>query len=154
MVRLFLFPFAHFWYAGLLWAIAASVPAVFLAHKKNRTAAGWAFLCALTGLFLGILAFGWVAFLATRKKLSMRMKYLGLKMEERIAEALRLPSPTEGNLEERLLMVMAYNPQGLRIGALAQGIGQNWRHIQGLVERLLQEGKIRKEGDRYFFNLE
>jgi len=149
-----LFPFPHFWYLGLIWAIAASIPAGLLARRKNRSAAGWVFLCSLTGFFFGLLGFAWVVFLVTRRKLSMRMKYLSLKMEERIAEALQLPSPIEGKLEERLLMVLAYNPQGLRIGALAQGIGQNWRHIEDLVNRLMQERKVRKEGDRFFFNLE
>lgn len=154
MFRILLFPFPDHWYMGLLWALLASLPAVFLARKKNRSPGGWAFLCSLTGFFFGILGFSWVVFLATRKKLSMRIKYLSLKMEERIAEALKVPSPVGNDVEKRILMVLAYNPQGLRIGALAQGIGQNWRHIVGLVEGLTAEGKIRKEHDRYFFNLE
>lgn len=154
MFRIIILPFPQYWYLGLLWALIGSLPAVFLARRKNRSPGGWVFLCTLTGFFFGVMAFAWVVFLATRKKLSMRVKYLSLKMEERFAEALKIPSPVGNDLEKRILMVLAYNPQGLRIGALAQGIGQNWRHIVELVERLIEEGKVRKESDRYFFNLE
>jgi len=154
MLRIFLFPFPAFWYLGCIWALGVSLPAYYLARTKNRSTVGWVLLCALTAFFLGILGFGWLALLATREKISMRMKYLGLKVEEQIADALKLPSPVGNDLEKRILMVLAYNPQGLRIGALAQGIGQNWRHIHDLVEALVTRGQIRKEDDRYFFNLE
>jgi hypothetical protein len=149
-----LFPIPRFWYVGLAWALLAGVPAVLLALRKNRSAGGWAFLCVLTGLFFGILSFGWVALLASRTKLSMRMKFLSLKVEERLAEALKLPSPVGQDLEKRILMVLAYNPQGLRINALGQGVGLGWRHIADLVEQLVAQGKIRKEEDRYFFNMD
>jgi len=154
MIRMLLFPVPGFWYIGLAWAVLTCVPAVLLARQKNRSMAGWAVLCALTGLFFGILSCGWVALLATRTKLSMRMKYLSLKVEERLAEAFKLPSPVGQDLEKRLLMVLAYNPQGLRINALGQGVGLGWRHIADLVEQLVAQGKIRKEQDRYFFNMD
>jgi len=154
MLRMLLFPVPVYWYVGCLWAVALAAPAAVIARRKNRSAAAWALLCALTGLFLGAAGCGWLALLATRDKLSMRMKYLGLKFEERIADALKLPSPVGNDLEKRILMVLAYNPQGLRIGALAQGLGQSWRHIQGLVNDMVARGKIRKDGESYFFNLE
>jgi DNA-binding Lrp family transcriptional regulator len=75
-------------------------------------------------------------------------------VEERLAEALKLPSPVGQDLEKRILMVLAYNPQGLRINALGQGVGLGWRHIADLVEQLVAQGKIRKEEDRYFFNMD
>ena len=154
MVRMLLFPFPSYWYLGFIWALGASLPAFYIAKQKNRSVSGWIFLCASTAFFLGVLGFAWLVLLATREKVSMRMKYLGLKVEEQIADALKLPSPVGNDLEKRILIVLAYNPQGLRIGALAQGIGQNWRHIQDLVETLEARGKIRREDDRYFFNLE
>lgn len=154
MVRMLLLPFPSFWYLSLLWALLAAASAAYLARSKNRSPAGWAILCGVTGFFFGVLAGGWIALLVTRTRLSMRMKYLMLKVEEQIADALRLPSPVGDDLEKRLLMVLANNPQGLRIGALAQGIGQNWRHIEGLVQHLMSEGKVRQNGDRYFFNLD
>ena len=154
MIRILFLPPFHFWYMGVLWGVTSAVPAFYLARRKNRSAGGWVTLCALTGLFLGVLSFAWVVLLATRKKLSMRMKYLRLKMEERLAEALRLPSQVGQDMEKRILMVLAYNPQGLRINALAQGLGLGWRHILSVVEKLTAQGKIRKEQDRYFFNLD
>ncbi len=154
MIRMLFLPLLRFWYVGLVWAVLACVPAVLLALRKNRSVGSWAFLCGLTGLVFGILAFGWVALLATRTKLSMRMKYLSLKVEERLAEALKLPSPVGQDLEKRILMVLAYNPQGLRLNALGQGVGLGWRHIADLVEQLVAQGKIRKEEDRYFFNMD
>jgi hypothetical protein len=154
MLRPLFLPFPDFWYVGLVWTALACSAAIFVAHRKNRSKAGWAILCGLTALFFGTLGFAWVALLASRKKVDMRMKYLLLRMEEQIADALRLPSPVRGNLEDRLLMVLANNPQGLRIGALAQGIGQDWRHIHDLVQRLVSQGKIRKEGDLLLFNLD
>jgi len=154
MLNILFLPIPSHWYLGFLWGFLTSVPAVLLARSKNRSRTGWALLCALTSFFFGILGFAWLVFLATRPKLSMRMKYLSLKLEERIADALDLPSPIRDNLGERVLMVLAYNPQGLRIGALAQGIGQNWRHIENIVQHLLSEGKIRREEDRYLFNLD
>ncbi len=154
MFRMLLLPFPSFWYLGCIWALGVSLPAVYIAKKKNRSIKGWIFLCGLTAFFFGILGFAWLVLLATREKISMRMKYLGLKVEEQIADALKLPSPVGNDLEQRILMVLAYNPQGLRIGALAQAIGQNWRHIQNLVFSLEGSGKIRKEADQYFFNME
>ena len=154
MIRPLLFPLPDFWYFGLLWSVFACSVAVFLAHRKNRSRAGWAVLCGSTALCFGILGFAWVALLASRKKLSMRMKYLRLKIEDQIADALRLPSPVRNNMEDRLLMILANNPRGLRIGALAQGTGHDWRHIQGLVRPLVSQGKIRKEGDLLLFNLD
>lgn len=154
MIRTLFFPFPGLWYLALAWAVLAGSAAVFLAHHKHRSRPGWAILCGLTALFFGVLGFIWVALLASRKKVSMRRKYLLLRIEEQIADALRLPSPLRGNLEDRLLMILANNPQGLRIGALAQGIGQDWRHIQDVVRRLVSEGKIRKEGDLLLFNLD
>jgi hypothetical protein len=154
MMRAVFLPFPDFWVLGLLWASLASLSAVALARSKNRSAAGWGLLCGVTGLFLGILGFAWVALLASRRRLSLRMKYLQLKVEEQIADALGLPSPVRGKLEDRLLMILANNPQGLRLGALAQGMGQDWRHIQDPVRGLVLRGKVRQEGDRYFFNLD
>ena len=154
MFRMLLFPVPAYWYLGCLWAIGVSLPAYYLAKKKNRSPVAWPLLCGLTAFFLGIAGCAWLVLLFTRDKLNMRMKYLGLKIEEQIADALKLPSPVGNDLEKRILMVLAYNPQGLRIGALAQGLGQNWRHIQGLVQELQNQGKIRKAEDRYFFNLE
>ncbi len=154
MLRILFFPFPSHWYFGLLLGLLTSVPAVYLASRKNRSRTGWALLCALTNLFFGVFGFAWLVLLATRPRLSMRMKYLSLKLEERIADALDLPSPIGDNLGERILMVLAHNPQGLRIGALAQGIGQNWRHIEDIIQHLLSEGKIRREEDRYLFNLD
>jgi len=154
MLRFFLLPLVDYWYAGLLWAVLASVPALLLARVKNRSAGGWVFLSLATSLLFGVCAFAWVALLATRKRVSMRMKYLGLKFEERLAEAMDVPSPVGQDLEKRLLMALAYNPQGLRINALAQAIGMGWRHITETVDRLVAQGKIRKVEDRFFFNLE
>lgn len=154
MIRPFFFPLPDLWHVGLLWAALACGTALYLAHRKNRSKAGWAFLSGGTALFLGILGFAWIGLLASRRKLSLRTKYLRLRIEEQIAEALRLPPPVRGNLEDRLLMILANDPQGLRIGALAQGIGRDWRHIEDLVRRLVEQGKIRREGDRYHFNLE
>jgi hypothetical protein len=154
MVRMLLFPGLTFWYLGCLWALAVSIPAYYMATQKNRNPFAWAALCGLTALFLGLLSFAWLILLSTRQKLSMRMKYLSLKLEEQIAGALHLPSPIGNDLPKRILVILAYNPQGLRIGALAQAIGQNWRHIGSVVQRLETEGKIRKEDDRFFFNLE
>jgi hypothetical protein len=154
MIRSLFFPLPDFWYVGLSWAVLACVAAVCLAHFKNRSKVGWGILCGLTALVLGLLGFAWVALLASRKKINLRMKYLRLRIEEQIAETLRLPYPVRGNVEKRLLMILANNPQGLRIHALAQGIGQDWRSLQDLVLRLAAQGKIRKEGDRYHFNLD
>jgi len=153
-LRMFLLPLFRFWYAGLLWAVLASIPCFLLAQRKNRSLGGWLFLTTLTALLFGALSFAWVALLATRKKLNMRMKYLSLKFEERLAEALHVPSPVGQDLEKRMLMVLAYNPQGLRINALAQAIGMGWRHITDLVNQLVTQGKVRKVEDRYFFNLD
>jgi len=154
LLRIFLFPFPSLWYWSFLWAVLISLPAVYLARKKNRSIIGWTILCGITAFFFGTLGLGWLILLATRKRVSMRMKYLSLKFEEQIADALKMPSPVGDNLEKRLLMVLAYNPEGLRIGALAQGIGQDWRHIEDLVQRLVSQGKIRKTDDRYLFNLD
>ena len=154
MFRAILLPFPSYWYVGCLWAVGLAVPAYLIARRKNRTQPGWALLCGLTGFFFGVLGSAWLILLATRAKLSMRMKFLGLKVEEQIADMLKLPSPVGNDLEKRILMVLAYNPQGLRIGALAQGLGQNWRHIQSLVQELESRGKLRKIEDRYFFNLD
>jgi len=154
IIRLLFFPLPDFWVIGLLWAAIACAAAVGLAHRRNRSKAGWALLSGGTALFLGILGFAWVALLASKKKLSLRTKYLRLRIEEQIAETLRLPSPVRGNLEDRLLMVLANDPQGLRIGALAQGIGRDRHRIEDLVRRLVAQGKIRREGDRYHFNLD
>jgi len=154
MFRAFFFPVPSYWVVGCLWAAAVAVPAYFIAQKKNRSQTGWALLCGLTSLFFGVLGCAWLILLATRAKRSMRMKFLGLKFEEQIADMLKLPSPVGNDLEKRILMVLAYNPQGLRIGALAQGLGQNWRHIEGLVQDLESRGKVQKREDRYFFNLD
>ena len=154
MLRLFFFPVPSFWYLGCMWVLLTSLTMWFIARKKNRNPVGWILLSTITSFFFGVFGFFWVVLLATREKASMRMKYLGFKVEEQIADALKLPSPVGNNLEKRLLMVLAYNPQGLRIGALAQGIGQSWRHIEEVVQRLVSNGKIRKEEDRYFFNLD
>jgi hypothetical protein len=154
MLRMFFFPGLSVWYAGCLWALGVALPACYIARKKNRSLFAWGMLSGLTAFFLGFLGFSWIALLATREKISMRMKYLSLKLEEQIADALRLPSPIGNDLQKKILMVLAYNPQGLRIGALAQGIGQNWRHIEAIVQTLVTQGKIQKQDDRFFFNLE
>ena len=154
LFRMFLFPLPHYWYWSFLWALLISIPAVYLSRKKNRSIIGWTILCGTTAFFFGILGLGWLILLATRKRVSMRMKYLSLKFEEQIADALKMPSPVGDDLEKRILIVLAYNPKGLRIGAMAQGIGQDWRHIEDLVQRLVAQGKIRKMNDRYIFNLD
>lgn len=153
-MRALFFPFPDFWYFGALWALLACSAAVWLARIKNRSVLGWAILCGSTGLTLGVTGFAWVVLLASRRKVSLRMKYLRLKFEEQIADALGLPSPVRGDMEKKLLMVLANNPQGLRIGALAQGIGQDWRHVQDLVRLLVSRGKIRQDGDLYHFSLD
>jgi hypothetical protein len=154
MLRMLLFPGLSVWYAGCIWALGVSFAACYLARRKNRSLFAWGVLCGLTSFFLGLAGLLWIVLLATRDKISMRMKYLSLKLEEQIADTLRLPSPIGNDLEKRILVVLAYNPQGLRIGALAQGIGQNWRHIGAVVQTLVAQGKIRKAEDRFFFNLE
>jgi hypothetical protein len=153
-MRALFLPFPGFWHLGILWAVLASSAAVWLAHTKNRSVLGWAVLSGSTGLILGITGFAWVALLASRRKVNLRTKYLRLRFDEQIADALGLPSPLRGNMEKKLLMILANNPQGLRIGALAQGIGQDWRHIQDLVRVLVTRGKIRQEGELYHFNLD
>ncbi len=151
----FLFPIAwHYWYWKCAWAVSLGLVALFFAHRKNRSLAGWAGLSGLFGLLVGSPALAVLVLLGTRKKLSMRMKYLTLKFEEDLADALRLPSPVGDDIEKRVLMVLANNPKGLRLGALAQGMGLDWRHIEEVVEKLRVRGKVRKEAERYFFNLD
>jgi hypothetical protein len=154
VIRAVFLPFPDFWHLGLLWATLACSSAAYLARAKNRNALGWGLLSGATGFFLGITGFLWVGLLASRKRVSLRVKYLRLKMEEQIAHALKLPSPVRLNMEDRLLMILANNPQGLRLGALAQGMGQDWRHIEAPVRALLSQGKVRQKGDRYYFNLD
>ena len=50
LFRMFLLPFPHFWYWGFLWALLISLPAAYLARKKNRTIIGWTILCSITSL--------------------------------------------------------------------------------------------------------
>ena len=142
------------WFWKCIWLIILGVSALAIAHRKNRSLVGWALLGGVFGFFLGSLGLIVIVFLLTRKKLSMRMKYLTLKFEEDLAQALKLPSPVGNDLEKRILIVLANNPRGLRVGALAQGIGSDWRHIEEIVQQMLARRKIRKEGDRLFFNLD
>ncbi len=144
----------QFWPWKCAWALFLAAIAVWLAARKNRTMIGWPLLSGIAGFIVGSPGLLVILFLLTRKKLSMRMKYLTLKLEEDLAHALKFPSPVGNNLEKRILMVLANNPRGLRLGALAQGVGSDWRHIEDTVQKMLLKGKVRKEGERYFFNLD
>lgn len=144
----------HLWYVKCLWAALLALAALWLAARKNRSTVGWPLLCGAAGFFLGSPGLLLIVVLLTRKKLSMRAKYLTLKIEEDLARALKFPSLVGNNLETRILMVLANNPRGLRLNALAQGVGSDWRHIEETVQKMLLKGKVRKEGERYFFNLD
>jgi hypothetical protein len=144
----------HYWYWKCLWVFITGIPIFTIAQRKNRNRLGWLLPWGIIAFSVGIPGILGILLIATRKKLNMRMKYLTLKFEEDLAHALKLPSPVGNDLEKRILMVLANNPRGLRLGALAQGIGLDWRHIEDMVQKMLAKGKVKKADDRYFFNLE
>lgn len=134
-------------------AVCLAAASFLVARSKNRSQAAWPFFTALTTLVFYPLGIILLVILAIRRRITLREKYLQMKFEERFATALRLPSPIS-SVEDRILATLVFNPRGVRIGALGQGAGANWRAIEPILERLVAEGKVRSRGDLYFFDVE
>ena len=135
-------------------ALIAGVCAFLVANRKNRIAGSWAAVCAVAGFTfypVGVVLF---VILVLRPRLSARIKYLSLGMEERFCLNMGIPSPLGDDLEKKILVVLARNPRGLRIGAIGQGAGVGWRSLEAPMENLLRAGKVLRRDDTYYFNLE
>lgn len=134
-------------------AVCLAAAAFLVARGKNRSQAAWPLFTALAALLFYPLGIVLLVVLALRRRITLREKYLQMKFEERFATALRLPSPIR-SVEDRILATLVFNPQGIRIGALGQGVGANWRAIEPILERLVAEDKVRSKDNLYFFNIE
>ena len=134
-------------------AVCLVAASFLVARSKNRSQTAWPLFTALATLLFYPLGIALVVILAVRRRITLREKYLQMKFEERFASALRLPSPIS-SIEDRILATLVFNPHGVRIGALGQGVGANWRAIEPILERLMAEDKVRSKDNLYFFNIE
>jgi len=135
-------------------ALIAALCAFLVARWKNRLPAPWATSCAIAGFAFYPAGAILLLVLLLRPHVSARVKYLSLAMEERFCNSLGIPSPLRNKLEERILVVLVRNPRGLRIGAIGQGVGVEWRSLAELMESLVRSGKVRQREDTYYFNIE
>ena len=135
-------------------ALIAALCAFLVARRKNRLPAPWAASCAIAGFAFYPAGALLLLVLLLRPRLSGRVKYLSLAMEERFCNTMGLPSPLKNKLEERILVVLVQNPKGLRIGAIGQGIGVDWRGLVEPMENLVRSGNVRQREDNYYFNIE
>ena len=123
-----------------------------LARDRHRSTLGWPLAGALAGWFLQVIGIAVPILLYTRGKIDLRRHYLELKYGERLLAALGASDLEHVPVEERLLMVLANNPEGLHLNALAQGVGKSWRAIEEPIERLRLAGKIHLRGELYFID--
>ncbi|MFN7952098.1 MAG: hypothetical protein U0610_10265 [bacterium] len=123
-----------------------------LAEERHRSALGWALVGAVLGYAVELWAFAALVGLWRLPKVDLRERYLELRAHERFAQALGAPSLVGDHLEDRILMVLANNPQGLHLNALAQGVGQSWRAIDGVVRVLVERRKVVQKDDLYFID--
>lgn len=135
-------------------ALIAALCAFLIARRKNRLPVPWATFCAIGGFAFYPAGALLLVVLLLRPRLSTRVKYLSLAMEERFCNSLGLPSPLKNNMEERILVVLVQNPKGLRIGAIGQGVGVDWRGLVEPMENLVRSDKVRQRQDNYYFNIE
>jgi hypothetical protein len=55
------------------------------------------------------------------------------------------------DLEAKALAVLRKHPQGMKLRDLGNFLGVNWRLLVGVVRSLLEQGKIEKLNNLYFF---
>jgi hypothetical protein len=138
--------------ARLVFAGAIGYASWRLADERHRSTVGWPLLGALLGYQVEVWALAMLVWLWRLPKLDLRQHYLELRAHERFARALGGPSLVGDHLEDRILMVLANNPDGLYINALAQGVGQSWRAIEGVVDGLVERRKVVLRDERYFID--
>lgn len=138
--------------ARLVFAGAIGYAAWRLAEERHRSTVGWPLLGAFLGYQFEIWALAMLVWLWRRPRLDLRQHYLELRAHERFAQALGGPSLVGDHLEDRILMVLANNPDGLYINALAQGVGQSWRAIEAVLNGLVERRKVVLKEERYFID--
>ena len=65
------------------------------------------------------------------------------------AEVEKLP-PETAELKERVLGVIEARPEGVTLPEIGEALGLGWRGLTSYIRRLIDEGKVRKEGREYF----
>ena len=70
----------------------------------------------------------------------------GVKAETKVEE---LP-PEAAELKERVLGLIEAHPEGVTLPEIGEALGLSWRGLTSYVRRLIDEGKVRKEGREYF----
>ncbi len=138
--------------ARLAFAGAMGFASWRLAEERHRSAFGWALLGGVLGYAIEFWAIAELVALWRLPRVDLRERYLELRAHERFAQALGAPSLVGDHLEDRILMVLANNPQGLHLNALAQGVGQSWRAIENEVRGLVERRKVVQKDDLYFID--
>ncbi len=123
-----------------------------LAGERHRSTVGWPLLGGILGYGIEFWALALVVWLWRLPKVDLRERYMELRAHEKLSQALGGPSLVGDHLGDRILMVLANNPEGLRINALAQGVGQSWRAIEGAVGELVKQRKVVMRDDLYFID--
>lgn len=81
-----------------------------------------------------------------RGKSEAQVKGEGLKAEPKPEE---LP-PEAAELFERVFGVIKEYPEGVTLNQIGEELGMGWRSLTSYIKRLVDEGKVRKEGKEYF----
>lgn len=139
--------------ARVVLAAAVGGACFALARPRHRSELGWSLLGGVASLAFGILGIAVPAWLATRGKVDLRHRYLELKAQERFLRMVGGPDlGSTISTEERILMILANNPEGLHLNAIAQGVGESWRGISESMNQLIRQGRVHARDDLYFLD--
>lgn len=135
----------------ILLSAAVAATCFVLARRRHRSEMGWAVLGVAACLLFGGVGLAVPIWLASRDKVDLRRHYLELRAQERLLQVLGGPDlGATISVEERILMILANNPGGLHLNAIAQGVGESWRAISEPMNRLVRQGRVCMRDDLYF----